>query len=619
MNNDDFLQNTQALLLQLDKEGRFIAVNSSCSRLGYNAQALLQQRYLDWVHPSEQHFSHTQLSHLPKQGSISFANHFRHAQGHYLPIVWQMDWQPAQGRVHAIGIPSDACPPPSNISSNCTTAGQELWNDAKLLTSLFDNAEMGIALIDEQQTLLCVNPLFAELFGYLPQELIGDNLLRLFPSYQQAQAEQAIQDFIQQQLTFPCDWNMQQKNGDLFDVELKASLVHWQDHAFIMLMASDISILKQTLRKLQESESRLQLAIANLPIMVDALDEDGYFVLWNRECERVTGYSAEDMLDNPDALSYLYPDNQYREKVTHAVRSVLNSEPGRRRGEWKIRCKDGSNKTIAWSVNSAIHIPGLAVWGIGEDITEREHALQQLKNNEERLRLLAENMPVMLMAFDEQGHVIMWNQQCEKITGYSSGKILNNPNALHMLYPQFEYSFYRQNPLHRSTGEAWEMEIFCRDGERKIIAWQDASKQIQISGWARWLIGEDVTTRKQTHDIMEENQALLSTVLSNLDSGVCISDSHRQMIYLNRACATMHGYRLEALQNQDLSLLMGERNPSFVYRHYYSFLNGAHGDNYEESHLIQQQPLGTLRTQLKIYRMAESNRQTYVIWLFTRF
>jgi len=614
--NDDFLHSTQALVLQLDKEGRFIAVSPSCSRLGYSEHDLLQKRYLDWVQTTEKQFSYAQLSQLPKHSSISFANHFRHAQGHYVPIIWQMDWRPAQSCICAVGILSDACSPPVNISTSCVAAGQGLWNDAKLLATLFDNAEMGIALVDENQNFLCVNTLFAELFGYDSKELVAENLLRLFPSYKQAQVQQVIQDFIQNHQDFPYDWNMQQKSGDLFDVELRASLVHWQDQTFIMLMASDITMLKQTLRKLQESESRLQLAIANLPIMVDALDEDGYFVLWNRECERITGYSAEDMLDNPDALSYLYPDPEYRDKVSHALRSVLDSAPGRRRGEWQVRCKDGSDKIIAWSVNSAIHIPGFAVWGIGEDVTEREHALRQLRANEERLRLLVENMPVMLMAFDAQGHVIMWNDQCEKITGYSHDKILNNPRALDMLYPQFEYSFYRENPLHRSTGKAWEMEMFCQDGSRKIIAWQDASKRMQISGWARWLIGEDVTARKQTHDIMEENQALLSAVMNHLESGVCISDSHRQIVYVNPACANMHGYRLDALREQDLAVLMTNKNPSFVYRHYYSFLNGAHGDTHEEKHLIQQRMAGTLHTHLSVYRIAQSHRQTYVVWLF---
>ena len=46
--------------------------------------------------------------------------------------------------------------------------------------------------------------------------------------------------------------------------------------------------------------------------MVDALDYNGDFVLWNRECEIVTGYTAEEIIGNPNALQLLYPDYNYR-------------------------------------------------------------------------------------------------------------------------------------------------------------------------------------------------------------------------------------------------------------------------------------------------------------------
>ena len=45
-----------------------------------------------------------------------------------------------------------------------------------------------------------------------------------------------------------------------------------------------------------------------MPVMVDALDYNGDFVLWNRECEIVTGYTAEEIIGNPNALQLLYPD-----------------------------------------------------------------------------------------------------------------------------------------------------------------------------------------------------------------------------------------------------------------------------------------------------------------------
>ena len=66
---------------------------------------------------------------------------------------------------------------------------------------------------------------------------------------------------------------------------------------------------------LTRKEEELHTILQNMPVMVDALDYNGDFVLWNRECEIVTGYTAEEVIGNPDALQLLYPDHNYRHEI----------------------------------------------------------------------------------------------------------------------------------------------------------------------------------------------------------------------------------------------------------------------------------------------------------------
>lgn len=42
-------------------------------------------------------------------------------------------------------------------------------------------------------------------------------------------------------------------------------------------------------RLLRESEARMRQVLENMPVMMNAFDADGLVVVWNRECERVTG------------------------------------------------------------------------------------------------------------------------------------------------------------------------------------------------------------------------------------------------------------------------------------------------------------------------------------------
>jgi PAS domain S-box-containing protein len=123
---------------------------------------------------------------------------------------------------------------------------------------------------------------------------------------------------------------------------------------------------------LQESEERLRRVVQNMPVMMEAFDTQGNIVAWNRECERVTGYSAGEIVGNPQAIEWLYPDEALRE---HVMAQWAERDHDYREWEWEITCKDGSTRTIAWSnISRHFAIPGWGAWGIGVDVTERVRA-----------------------------------------------------------------------------------------------------------------------------------------------------------------------------------------------------------------------------------------------------
>ena len=129
-----------------------------------------------------------------------------------------------------------------------------------------------------------------------------------------------------------------------------------------------------------------------------------------------------------------------------------------------------------------------------------------LRASEERLRLVAQSMPVMLDALDADNNIIVWNRECERVTGYSADEIIGNPKAMELLYPDAGY-LQRTLAEWHERGDAfrdWELELTCRDGSVKTVAWSNISKQIPIPGWHAWAIGVDVTKRKRAEDALKE-------------------------------------------------------------------------------------------------------------------
>lgn len=155
---------------------------------------------------------------------------------------------------------------------------------------------------------------------------------------------------------------------------------------------------RETVEKLSESEERLRRITENMPVMMGALDENGVILAWNREAERVTGYSAQELIGNPAGLKLIYPDEEYRARLVQQMRERGHDY---RDWEWELVCKDGTVRTIAWSNVSAIcPIPGWWTWGIGVDVTERKQVEQTLRTSQERLKFIHEQLPAILWTTD---------------------------------------------------------------------------------------------------------------------------------------------------------------------------------------------------------------------------
>ena len=135
---------------------------------------------------------------------------------------------------------------------------------------------------------------------------------------------------------------------------------------------------------LDTEQQRVRIIIEHMPVMLCALDNQSRFVFWNRECERVTGYSSEDILSHPDAMALLYPDPDYRQTV---IERRAHFAGFYRDWEITLRCKNGEQRTISWSnLSRECPIPGWTSWAIGIDVTDKH------RQEEERQRLSTQLM-----------------------------------------------------------------------------------------------------------------------------------------------------------------------------------------------------------------------------------
>ena len=120
-----------------------------------------------------------------------------------------------------------------------------------------------------------------------------------------------------------------------------------------------------------EKEKQFQQVLEHFPVMISAFDGEGNILAWNKECERVTGYSADEITGNAKSMEMLYPDTTYRKQI---MGRFSESQAGNRDWECVLTCKDGSQKIVSWwNIPVMTSKTRQVSWYAGIDITRWKH------------------------------------------------------------------------------------------------------------------------------------------------------------------------------------------------------------------------------------------------------
>jgi PAS domain S-box-containing protein len=413
---------------------------------------------------------------------------------------------------------------------------EDLRESEKKYRIIFETTGTATTIVEEDTTISLANTEFERLSGYSKEEIEGKKSWKEFVVKEDLERMKGyhIQRRIEPNAASKnYEFRFIDRQGNIKDIFLNIDMIPGTKKSVASLL--DITERKRSEEQLIQSETRykyLSELTSDYVYSCVRTKDTPYRIDWiGGAFERITGYTTEELLQSGCWTFLVHPED------TPKVRQHFSkTEPGQTDScEFRIITKDSS---IRWIKDfSRCESYGdypvyYRLYGASQDITERKHAEEELRNTKEYLEKLTNALPdvIFTVKFPERTHEYL-NSSGERILGYNNQECIGKSTRMFYanedefidlgkkLITAIEHGkeiVYTEHLLKRKNGEVFP-------GELTLTFLKEDGKVIRLIGIVR-----DITERKQA----EDRERLAHEVLDLLNRSESASDTIRDILLL---------------------------------------------------------------------------------------
>ncbi|MBC7814683.1 MAG: ammonium transporter [Burkholderiales bacterium] len=256
---------------------------------------------------------------------------------------------------------------------------------------LIENATDIILILDRNGLMRYGSASVEQVAGYNPERIIGssvfdlihpDDVERVRAVFEQAADRPGPSSLFEFRMRHrDGTWrSMQGINNNRLDDPVVAGII---------VNVRDITELKQAEQELDTSRQRLALLVQQTPLAVIEWSLNFEVIDWNPAAERMFGFSKRDALGR-HASNLLVPDNA-QDEVQKVWDTLISTRSANHSTNENVT-KDGRRLICEWYNTPLIDADGSVIGfaSLGLDVTEREHAQDELRRQNEYLGSLHE-------------------------------------------------------------------------------------------------------------------------------------------------------------------------------------------------------------------------------------
>jgi diguanylate cyclase (GGDEF)-like protein/PAS domain S-box-containing protein len=422
------------------------------------------------------------------------------------------------------------------------------------------------ALGDDAATLY-ISPQCAQWLGYSPEEWLAtpDIWFNTLHPDDRERVRAAIARSNVELLPWTLEYRCVARDGRIIWLRDEAVLVrdavgrplHWHG------VALDITEHQEAEARLRASEDSFRSAFNHAGIGMALSAPDGRFERVNAALCAFLGYSEAELMtltlrdiSHPADYGLRLAD---RERLLAGELQVMQFEK-------RYLHKDGRTLWGAVSASLVRDADGAPLHTISQvqDITERKHMEEQLREAEDRFRTLVEQMPAVtfIETPEATGSAAYMSPQIEAILGFPPETFQSNPDLWwERVHPDDRAHVLAEIERTNSTREPYsaEFRIYARDG-REVWLQNDATLRCDADGEPLYWQGVmlDITDRKRAEQALRQREQELHDLAANTPDALIRYDRAQRMIYLNPVAARLYQLPREELLGKTAAEITGD-------------------------------------------------------------
>ena len=475
---------------------------------------------------------------------------------------------------------------------------------------LFEKVRDAIVVADAKtQRIVLWNPAATQLFGYSTSEALEMQVEALVPEGLKGQHRMGMARYNETgrgpyiDSHRPLELPALRKSGEEITIELSLSPIESVDRVysgygrFVLALIRDVTERKRAKEEtkqlnkdlekritqrtaqleavvadLKDSEERFRLLVEGVKdYAIFMLDPEGRVASWNEGAHHINGYRESEIFGRHFSVFYPTEDIE-RGKPEHEL-EVAKAEGAYEEEGLQVR-KDGSRFWASILITALRDEKGRlrGFSYVTRDVTEYRRAQEALRQSEERLRSLVQNVSDIITIIDTEGTVSYISPAVERVLGRRPEEILGT-NIFDHIYPEDKDWALGVLAEARSTPHLLspvEYNVPHKDGSLRSLESVVSNRLDDPVVRGIVVNSRDITERKQAEKRLRESEERHRAVVEQAAEGILLVDVEtRHVLEANAAYQNLIGYASEeilGLTLYDLVPYSRENIDSYVQR-----------------------------------------------------